>query len=66
MTEFNTNDEEKRELLRFIETYCAHHSYLGSQFHTIVQILYKEDHLTDKVILSWHDNAKETLKKHES
>ena len=66
MEEFITSDEEQSSFLEYCEKFFANHKYLGSQFHNIIQLLYKQDLLSNKVILSWADNAQASLDTHNS
>lgn len=60
-TEFCASEEDQSTLISCIEIFCGENENYAPQFHNIIQILYKEDVLTDKNIIAWGKKANESI-----
>jgi hypothetical protein len=59
--EFCLSEEDQEHFIKVVEIFCAENSAFLPHFHCIIQILYKEDVITDKNVLKWAQKAKESI-----
>ena len=63
-TEFCLSEEDQMHLISTVEIYCGENEKYTPQFHNIIQIIYKEDVITDKNVVKWGEKANESIKKY--